>query len=231
VVPDKATTWYFIRDLDENLEAATRWVHDCAKGAALMTQTRYKVKVLSAIHQRFYNCALARQIHENMKAVGKPRYTDKEKAFALALQKKAGFPPKGMDYPLALVDAEEDELRASSSDIGDVCLSVPTGQISIPVWVPGTPAHNWAATAVGATSIAHKGISAAAKAVALTVYDLLTDKRQLKKVKAEFNQLKSQRPYKSFLSPGVKPPLGFYKDMMAKHRNKLEEHGDKALVG
>jgi aminobenzoyl-glutamate utilization protein B len=115
--------------------------------------------------------------------------------------------------------------------MGDVCLSVPTGQISIPVWIPGTPAHNWTATAVGATSIAHKGISAAAKVVALTVYDLLTDSRILKKIKAEFSQLKRRRPYKSFLSPGAKPPHGFYKEMMVKYRQKLEDHGNKALAG
>jgi len=231
VVPDRATTWYFIRDLDENLEAVTQWVYDCAKGAALMTQTRYEMNVLSAIHQRFYNRALAEKIHKNMKAIGRPRYTDKENAFALALQKEAGFPQKGMDYPLALVNAEKDELRASSSDMGDVCLSVPTGQISMPVWVPGTPAHNWSATAVGATSIAHKGISAAAKVVALTVYDLLTDNRSLKKIKAEFSQLKRRRPYKPFLPPGTKPPHGYYKDMMDKYRKELEDHGNKTMAG
>jgi aminobenzoyl-glutamate utilization protein B len=40
VVPDRAATWYFIRDLDENLEALVAWVKGCAEGAALMTQTQ-----------------------------------------------------------------------------------------------------------------------------------------------------------------------------------------------
>lgn len=230
-VPQKATTWYFIRDLDENLEMAVKWVYDCAQGAALMTQTGYKVKFLSAIHQRFYNQALAAQLYQNIKAVGKPRYTENEKAFVLALQKAAGFEPAGMDYPLSLVNAEADEFRASSSDVGDVCLVVPTGKISIPVWVPGTRAHSWTATATGATSIAHKGISAAAKAVALTVYDLLSEKRLLEKIRSEFKRLKSRRPYKPFLPPEAEPPCGFYADLMDKYRQKLEAHGNKALAG
>ena len=229
IVPEEATTWYYIRDLDENLEAVVQWVHACAKGAALMTQTRYQVNVLSAIHQRFYNRTIAEQLYINMKATGKPRYTNAEKAFALALQKGVGVPQIGLKYPLALVDAEKDSPRASSSDMGDVCLCVPTGQISIPVWVPGIPAHSWSATAVGATSIAHKGISTAAKAVALTVYDLLTDPNVLKQIKAEFFRLKHQRPYKPFLPRGAKPPLGFYKNMMAKYRKELMENGNKAL--
>jgi aminobenzoyl-glutamate utilization protein B len=226
IVTDRAETWYYIRDLDENIESVVEWVNDCVKGAALMTQTRFEVKVLAGVHQRFYNQALAELFYKNMKVVGKPRYTDKEKTFALNLQEEAGFPKKGMSYPISLINAEEDELRASSSDIGDLCLTVPTGQISIPVWVPGTPAHDWTATATGATSIAHKGISAAAKAVALTVFDLLTDKKQLEKIKAEFKKLSSQRPYKSFLPRGTTPPHDFYKDVMDRFKKKLENVGN-----
>ncbi len=222
VVPDRATTWYFVRDLDENLEALVAWVHDCAKGAALMTQTRYESRVLAAIHQRFYNRNLATLLFKNIQAVGKPDYTEEEEAFSRDLQREAGFPVKGMDYPLALVNAEEDEPRLSSSDVGDVCLVVPTGQVSLPVWVPGTPAHQWTATAAGATSIAHKGITAGAKVVVLTLYDLLTDSACLPAIKAEFAELTARHPYKPFLDRDAKPPLGFYTDIMEKYRNKLK---------
>jgi len=30
--PDRASTWYFTRDLDENVENNFKWVLDCAKG-------------------------------------------------------------------------------------------------------------------------------------------------------------------------------------------------------
>ena len=225
VVPDRAVTWYFIRDLDENLADVVQWVNDCARAAALMTQTRHRVKVLAAVHQRFYNACLARRLYANMKIVGKPRYTSREKEFALTLQQEAGFPARGMRYPLSLVDAAKDELRASSSDIGDVCLVIPTGQISIPVWVPGTPAHSWTATASGATSIAHKGISAGAKVVALTIRDLLDDPGLIAAARDEFEVLRRQRPYTSFLPPEAEPPLGFYQDLMARYRPLMESHG------
>jgi aminobenzoyl-glutamate utilization protein B len=231
IVTDRAETWYYIRELDENIESVIDWLHDCVKGAALMTQTQYEVKLLAAMHQRFYNRALAEILFSNMEIVGKPEYSQKEITFAEKLQKGAGFPIKGMAYSLSLIDAEADELRASSSDMGDVCLVAPTGQISIPVWVPGTPAHDWTAATTGATSIAHKGISAAAKAVTLTIYDLLRDKSQIEKIKAEFGILKNKRPYHSYLPQDASPPLGFYKNIMEKYRDKLELQGDNFLAG
>jgi aminobenzoyl-glutamate utilization protein B len=221
VVPDQATTWYFVRDLDENLESLVAWVYDCAKGAALLTQTRYESRVLAAVHQRFYNRSLAKLLFKNIQAVGKPGYTEEEETFARELQREAGFPVKGMDYPVALVNAEEDEPRLSSSDMGDVCLVVPTGQVSLPVWVPGTPAHHWTATATGATSIAHKGITAGAKVVALTLYDVLTDSACLPAIKSEFAELTARHPYRPFLDRDAKPPLGFYASIMEKYRHKL----------
>jgi aminobenzoyl-glutamate utilization protein B len=88
-----------------------------------------------------------------------------------------------------LVNAGKVPPRTSSSDLGDVCLVTPTGQITVPVWVPGTPAHSWTAMAAGATTIAYNGISAAAKAIALTVCDLMTDEELVKQVQTEFQHL------------------------------------------
>lgn len=228
-VPEKAETWYYLRGDDENMDSITAWVNDCAKGAALMTQTSYKTKTLAAVHQRFYNKRLAETLYGNMKRLGNPLYTDEESTFALTLQKEAGFPEVGMEYPLTIVNAEEDEPRASSSDVGDVCLVVPTGQISVPVWVPGTPAHNWTATSAGATSIAHKGISAAAKAISLTAYMLITDPNRVEEIKNEFKQLQKERPYHSFLPEDVTPCFGFYSDIMDTYREKLASVGDSFL--
>ncbi len=210
VVPDRASTWYLIRDLDENLEAMVSWVRECAEGAALMTQTRHAIRVLSAAHQRFYNRMLAEIIFRNIQAIGKPAYTDREEAFARELQKNEGYPVKGMEYPLALVDAEKDEFRGSSSDVGDVCLVVPTGLVSMPVWVPGSPAHHWTVTSAAATSIAHKGITAGAKAVVFTVSDLLADVKHIRRIKEEFAELTRRRPYRPFLPDEAEVPIDFH---------------------
>ena len=118
VVPDRASTWYFIRDLDENVEKNFRWALDCAKGAALMTQTDFEVKTIGAIHQRFPNKRLAELVFENVQAVGKPTYSAEEESFARALQAEAGYPVIGMEYPCKLTSPESEPLRGGPATWG-----------------------------------------------------------------------------------------------------------------
>lgn len=224
VVPDRAITWYFLRDFDENLEKNFNWVMDCVKGAALMTQTTYEVKVLTGIHQRFSNKALAELIFQNIKAVGKPKYTDEEEAFARALQTNIGAPIKGLDYPIELTSPQTAPLTMGSSDVGDVTLIVPTATIRFPAFVPGFVVHSWIAAASGATSIAHKGITAAAKIAAFTAHDLLTKPELLAQIKTEFEEFSRQRPYKTFLPDDAKPPLGMNASLMGKYRGEMEKY-------
>jgi len=223
VVPDRASTWYFIRDLDENVENNFQWALDCAKGAALMTQTTYEVKTLGAIHQRFPNKRLAELVFENIKAVGKLTYTDEEEAFARAMQTEAGYPMIGMDYPLKLTSPESEPLRGGSSDVGDVTLVAPTVSLRFPVRVPGSPSHHWTVVSASKTSIAHKGLTAGAKVLALSAFDLLTDPKSLIEIRKEFAELTVKRPYKTFLPDGAQPPLGFYTDLMGKYRDAMEK--------
>jgi aminobenzoyl-glutamate utilization protein B len=224
VVPDRASTWYFVRDLDENLKNNFSWVMDCAKGAALMTQTTSEVRVLTAIHQRFLNRALAELIFENIKTVGKPGYTQEEEAFARALQEHEGFPSKGLDYPLEMTSQETLGIhKGGSSDVGDVTLVAPTAGLRFPVYVPGCHLHHWTVASSGATSIAHKGITAGAKVVAFTAFDLLTKPAVLAKIRAEFEELSKTRPYMSFLPDTAEPPLGWNTSLMEKYRGAMEK--------
>ena len=223
VVPDRGSTWYYTRDLDEHLESHFQWVIDCAKGAALMTQTTYEVKVLAAVHQRFYNKTLAELMFENIKAVGKPKYTEKEEAFARALQENAGLPTKGLDYPLELTSPETTPFRGGSSDMGDVTLVAPTVTLRFPTRIPGCPAHHWTSVSSACTSFAHKGISAGSKVAAFTAYDILTKPDVLSRIRTEFEELSKSRPYKSFLPAEAKPPLGINTELMEKYRDAMKQ--------
>ena len=223
VVPDRASTWYFIRDLDENLEKHYNWVMDCAKGAALMTQTTYEVKVLAAIHQRFSNKALAELVFENMEVVGKPEYSEDEENFARELQKNAELPVKGLDFPIKLTNPENEPFRASSSDVGDVTLIAPTVSMRFPTRIPGSHSHHWAVVASANSSYAHKGITAGAKIAALSAYDLMKEPERLAKIRAEFEALSKERPYKTFLPDDAEPPLGWNAALMEKFRSEMEK--------
>ena len=223
VVPDRASTWYYIRDLDENVENNFKWALDCAKGAALMTQTSYEVKTIGAIHQRFPNKYLAELVFENIKAVGKPTYLEEEEAFAREMQKEAGYPVIGLDYPLKLTSPDSGPLRGGSSDVGDVTLVSPTVSLRFPVQVPGSPSHHWTVVSAAKSPVAHKGLTAGAKVLALSAFDLLTEGEFLTKIKEEFAELKLKRPYKTFLPEGAQPPLGLNTERMEKYRREMEK--------
>ena len=222
VVPDRATTWYFIRDVDENLEDRFKWVMDCAKGAALMTQTTYEMKFLTGCHQRHSSNALAKLIYENIEALGLPEYTGEEESFAKAVQKSEGRPETGLNYKMRLIT--DAPYRGGSSDVGDVTLIAPCATLRFPVRFPGNlPSHHWTVTAAGNTSIAHKGITVGAKAAAFTAYDLLTNPDRLAAIRKEFEEYAKEHPYKSFLPGDVEPPLGWNAELMSKYRGKMEE--------
>jgi len=224
VVPDRASTWYFIRDIDENLESRFEWVMDCAKGAALMTQTTYEVKVLTAVHQYHGNKALAELIFESIKAVGKPEYTEEEEAFARAIQENTGVPVKGLDYSLALTDAETVPYWGGSTDVGDVTLVAPCATVGFPACIPGgIPEHHWAVVTSGATPLAHKGITAGAKVASCTVYDLLTKPELLAQIRNEFEEFSKEKPYKTFLPDDAEPPVGWNTSLMEKYRGEMEK--------
>ena len=224
VVPDRSSTWYFIRDVDENLENCFDWVMDCAKGAALMTQTTYEVKVLTAIHQQYCNEVLARLIFENIRAIGKPEYTAEEEAFARALQESTGLAPKGLDYPLKLIDSESEPYKGGSSDVGDVTLVAPCACIQFPARVPGgLPGHHWTVATSGISSYAHKGITAGAQAASCTAYDLIKKPELLTQIKKEFDEQSKKRPYRTYLPDDAEPPLGWNASLMEKYRNEMEK--------
>ncbi len=224
VVPDRASTWYFVRDTDKNVETDFKWVMDCAGAAALMTQTTHQVKVLTAIHQRYSNKTLAELIFENIKTVGKPEYTGPEEAFARALQKGYGLPEKGMDYPLLLENPETAEYKGGSSDVGEVTLVAPCATLRFPARVAGEfPGHHWTVTTCGISSIAHKGITAGAEVASFTTYDLLTKPELLRQIKQEFAESSQKNPYQSYLPADAKPPLGWNAALMTKYRGEMEK--------
>jgi aminobenzoyl-glutamate utilization protein B len=224
VVPERASTWYYIRDVDENVENNFQWALDCAKGAALMTQTTHEIKVIGAAHQRFPNRHLAEMIFENIKAVGKPAYTKEEESFARGMQTEAGYPIIGMDYPLRLTSPESEPFKGGSSDVGDVTLVTPTATLRFPVRIPGSRSHHWTVVAAGKSSIAHKGITAGAKVLALSAFDLLKNPKLLSEIREEFAELTSRRPYKSFLPDDTQPPLGINTELMEKYRTAMEKY-------
>ncbi len=225
VVPDKASVWYYVRNSDELVEEMYERVVNCAKAAALATGTELSsVKVISAIHQRHANKALAELIQKNIELVGMPEWTEEEHAFAKALQKELGRPERGMPTQVGRLRAPRTTFTGGgSSDVGDVSLIAPTTTLTFPGQVPGGIGHHWSSVASNYGSTAWKGLNAGAKVIAASAIDLLTKPEELAKARKEFEEHAKTNPYQPFIPADAVPPNDLNKELMDKWRPLMEK--------
>lgn len=222
VVPDKASVWYYIRNSDSLLIPTYERVVDCARGAAIATGTTLDpVRVLTGIHQRHSNKGMAEAIQANIDLIGMPSWTEKEQAFAKALQKEMGSEQSGYPAKIKQLKPSEEQGGGASSDVGEVTLLAPTATLNFPGQVPGARGHHWSSVTAGYGSAAWKGLNTGAKVIAATAIDLLTKPEMLVKIRQEFEAYSEKHPYKSFLPEGATPPLDLNKDLMEKYRSAM----------
>ncbi|MCG8483040.1 MAG: amidohydrolase, partial [Clostridia bacterium] len=89
VVPDKATAWYIGRFITiEDAENGLKRITNCAKGAALSTETEVKVELITATHHKIPNKTLAQLVHNNFQEIGAPKFTEEEHEIAKKIQKE-----------------------------------------------------------------------------------------------------------------------------------------------
>jgi aminobenzoyl-glutamate utilization protein B len=229
VVPDYAKIWYYFRESTyEGANGLYTKARSVAQGAALMTGTTFKEKVLAAAWPTRDNRTMAEVVQRNIELVGLPAWTEEEQALARRVQKAAGARETGLETRLGPL--EEAVQGTSSNDSGDITWSVPHGRITFPANVGGVPVHHWAAAIAEATSIAHKGEVAGAKVMAASVIDLLTTPAVLAKAKETFAQEVAGSTYRSLLPPDQKPPLDLNAADMATYREQMRPFYLKAPI-
>jgi aminobenzoyl-glutamate utilization protein B len=208
VVPDYAVIWTRIRANDKaGVDLIYEKVKKMAQGAALMTGTTYKIELISGMYNMLVNRAGAQVLENNLELLGPITYTSEETAFGKAVQKALGKAQTGMDASIKPLLPTEPYSPRASTDVGDISWIVPQINLSVTTAPQGTPWHSWAVVACGGMSIGHKSIPYAAKALALTAYDLYKGPDMLKKMKTEFKKRKGNIVYKAMLPDGPPPIL------------------------
>ncbi|SEK29997.1 aminobenzoyl-glutamate utilization protein B [Kosakonia sacchari] len=222
VVQAKAAVRYAIRarDVHAMFELNER-VKRVAQGAALMTDTKVEISIMSAVSNLLGNRPLEEAMQRNLESLGTVPFDDADMAFAAEIQdtlsaeeiascyRKTGIKPANpkplSDYIIPL--DTHGEVMIGSTDVGDVSWVLPTVQAHIPTMAIGTPGHSWQLTAQGKMPAAHKGLAHVAKVMAATAVDVLTDKVLLAQVKkAHFEQV-SEKPYHCPIPEEVMPPI------------------------
>jgi len=228
IVPAYARSWYYVRAPErEELEEIYNWILDIAKGAAMMTRTKLEVEFVEGCYNLIPNRTIAELIVKNMREIGTPKYSQEDLEFAkeiaktipremkIAQLKKSKRP--GWERLIdKLIDDEvpdpwgEGEVMHGSTDVADVSWQAPTVEFSTAAWILGTPAHSWQAVTQSGTSLGHKSAVFAAKVMAATIIDLLTNEQLLAKAKEEHKRRLGGKQYKPPIPPDHKPPLDFW---------------------
>ena len=221
VVQAHARVRYSIRarDLPDMNELVGR-VHKIAQGAALMTETKMEMRIISAVSNVLDNTPLEQTLHRIMEELGPPHFDEADKAFAAKIQStltdkdiasvyhSIGMDPT--DRPLAdfivPLDAKRNP-QIGSTDVGDVSWVVPTVQVHAPTVAIGTPFHTWQVVAQGKSPHAHKAMVQAAKAMAALGVQALSEPALIASAKADLAKRTARTPYVSPLPDNVAPPL------------------------
>lgn len=225
IVPEIAESHYFIRapkrhQVDELYER----VKKIARGAAMMTETEVEIDFLSGTYNTNENPVIRNQLYENMQSIGPVDWTEDEIEFARRLREtlpEGAFehllhmtPPhekqkvkEAIKRPLCdiIVDGYgNDQVFTSSTDVGDVSQYIPLAQFSTATQIMGSPGHSWQNVATAKMSIGHKGMLLAAKIIATTAFDFMSDADLIKSAKSTFEQNKIE--YKPPFPKDHSPP-------------------------
>ncbi len=225
VVQAKAKVRYVVRDetTPKMMELLER-VKEIAKGAALMTQTKVKTKILAGVSNLVYNETLGNVMQSNLDQLGAPEFSKEEFLYAKKYQDTLTRKDIESAYSHAGIDLVEGQVLAESvvsgdikpvdmggsTDVADVSWVVPTVSLWGANYAIGTPFHSWQMTAQGKSSIAIKGMTHAAMVMAATGSDLISNKNILDDAWSEHHKTIEKEGYMLPISHSASPPI---KDM------------------
>ena len=230
IVPGVASVWYYFRDYTfGRVKSLFEIGNKTADAAAMATDTTVEHKLMGFAAPNFGNKPMAELAMANIEQVGMPKWTADDQAFAKLVQetqKRKVEPLKEKVTPLRLEPPEERvPTGGGSDDIGDIMWTVPTITIRYPSNIPNMIGHNVTSAMAMATPIAHKGAVAGAKAVALTVLDLLMTPEELTKAKAFFdNDQQKYDSYKPLVTTTDVPAIHVNDDYMRTYRPLMEPY-------
>src|SRR6201991_4577096 len=229
VVPRLASVWYYFRELDYEHIKQMRDIGDAmAEGAAKMTNTSVTSRVLGSAWPQHFNRPVAEAMYENIKQVGLPQWSDADQTLAKALQKELKSREQGLNselQPLTGPVPEEQRNRGGSDDIGEVSWNVPTVTLRYPSNISVLPGHNWTDAIAMATPIAHKGATAGAKVIAMTMIDLLTKPELIEQSWKYFREVQTKdTKYQPLIAADDKPPVYLNKKTMDTYREQMRKY-------
>ena len=221
-VPDKCQVWYHMRAPQRSrLDEAFERLKEVARGASIMTGTTLEeVEILGGGNEVIPNQKLADALVRNMNESGGPAFTEEDYELGRRLTalfgpgekvqgaKAFSIPPEDVDlilqHKVLPIAGTLNDIMPASGDF-DVSWRVPFGAFNCATWPIGVFTHTWQATACAGSSVGMHGMLFAAKTLAGTICDLMTDRELLKEVHAEFQESTKDLTYKFNIASDAVP--------------------------
>ncbi|MGE7688069.1 M20 family metallopeptidase [Lysinibacillus sp. NPDC097214] len=224
VVQAEAEVTYLIRAPKPNqVKDLYNRVLNCAKGAAIMTETTVEEQIVGSCHNLIPNKTLEEVMYQHMQDLSKVKLTEEDIHFAQKIydtlseeEKHVAALQVGKEVAQQLdkrpiIDfiaplPEEPFFMGGSTDVADVSWNVPTAQCSTATWAFGTPFHTWQVVAQGKSAYAHQATLLAGKAIACTAISTLENPTLIEKAKEELKQRLDGETYEALIPKDLVPP-------------------------
>lgn len=194
VVPNYAALHYFLRtrDLKSNYDLLER-VKKCAQGAAMMTETEYKITINAHTPGCVQIVDFNRFFYEATAKIPALTYTEEEMAFGTELFRNVNGrePEEGEEvvFTSIVAPAGVPVYAASSTDAGHVSRLTPTSRLYGWGCIKGVPGHSWGEVACVGHEIGLKAAVYTGMAQAQCAYEIMKNPELLKPWRAEWEKL------------------------------------------
>lgn len=167
------------------------------------TKVSAGVSVERAMHQFLPNVTAMKAVHANMELLGEIRYNQTELDFVKQVGENLKLNGLSIqDNVPAFNDASKaGKLYGYSSDIGDASWIAPEIYFIVKS-LPPVNMHHWQGTIFSGHSIGHKGMLHAAKLMAMTIVDYMSDKDLQQSIRTDFETAKDGYKYVPIIGPG-----------------------------
>ena len=164
--------------------------------------------------------------YRNLERAGAPQFSAEAKTFAAEVLRNLDAPSVAEPFDEKLTDLRAGvtkDFAGGADDVNEFCWHAPTARIYIAHGLRTTAIPNWARAAFCRGVTAHPTVLSAARAVAFSVLDLMTDEKTLAAAQQEFNRRADAagRPG-PFIPDGTLPPIDpeFAPAFVREHRLK-----------
>ncbi|KOF55750.1 amidohydrolase [Clostridium sp. DMHC 10] len=199
-------------------------VVNIAKGAALMTDTKFEIIFDCADSNLIPNDTLGKVMYKYLEKLGPVKVDENDIKFAEELRSTLSEEEKVSDLKDLSKELREkakqspvanfvkpfessNETMPGTTDVADVSWVVPTAQCNTSTWMLGTPGHSWQAVAQGKSALCHKGLLLAGKVIALSAIEAFENKSLIDEAKTELKERLDGEEYISPIPDGAKPKI------------------------